>query len=136
MERVEHDAACIEAGAVFLVLQTDTCDEGGEATGLFALELGVVAGLDVDSASFDRVMSCSPGRSSVSGTRRARGHRPASAPRPTCRPVVPYAAAFAFRARRASRYFLIFTLATSLCFAHTMPKTGAAGFLQPGTGQS
>jgi hypothetical protein len=73
MERVEHDAACIEAGAVFLVLQTDTCDEGGEATGLFALELGVVAGLDVDSASFDRVMSCSPGRSSVSGTRRARG---------------------------------------------------------------
>src|SRR5882724_5604877 len=24
----------------------------------------------------------------------------------------------------------------SLCLAHTMPKTGAAGFLQPGTGQS
>ena len=41
-----------------------------------------------------------------------------------------------FFAFRASRYFLIFVFATSLCFAHTIPKTGAAGFLQPGTGQN
>jgi hypothetical protein len=47
--------------------------------------------------------------------------------------VDPYAA---FLARRASRYFLIFDLATSLCFAHTIPKIGAAVFLQPGTGQN
>src|SRR5450631_3892973 len=41
-----------------------------------------------------------------------------------------------FLAFRASRNFLIFVLATSLCLAQTIPKTGAAGFLQPGTGQS
>jgi hypothetical protein len=44
-----------------------------------------------------------------------------------------YAAFFAFL---CSRYFRILLLATSLCFAHTIPKTGAAGFLHPGTGQS
>jgi hypothetical protein len=47
-----------------------------------------------------------------------------------------YAATLSFLALRASRYFLIFDLATSLCFEQTIPKTGAAGFLQPGTGQS
>lgn len=44
--------------------------------------------------------------------------------------------AFIFASRRASRYFLILVLGTSLCFAQTIPKIGAAGFLQPGTGQS
>ena len=47
-----------------------------------------------------------------------------------------YAAAFAFFALRASRYFRILLFATSRCFPHTIPNTGAAGFLQPGTGQS
>jgi hypothetical protein len=47
-----------------------------------------------------------------------------------------YAAALSFFARRASRYFLMRLFFTSLCFAQTMPKTGAAGFLQPGMGQS
>ena len=41
----------------------------------------------------------------------------------------------AFAARRASRYCLIFAFETSLCSPQTMPNTGAAGFLQPGTGQ-
>ncbi len=41
-----------------------------------------------------------------------------------------------FSALRASRYFLIFAFATPLCSAQTIPKTGAAGFVQPGTGQS
>jgi len=41
-----------------------------------------------------------------------------------------------FLALRASRYFLIFVFATFLCFAQTIPKTGAPGFRQPGTGQS
>jgi hypothetical protein len=44
--------------------------------------------------------------------------------------------AFSFLAFRASRNFLILALGKSLCLAHTIPKTGAAGFLQPGTGQS
>jgi len=34
------------------------------------------------------------------------------------------------------RYFLILDLARFLCSLQTIPKTGAAGFLQPGTGQS
>ena len=33
-----------------------------------------------------------------------------------------------FLALRSSRYFLIFDFATSLCSAHTIPNTGAAGF--------
>src|SRR4029079_7978764 len=41
-----------------------------------------------------------------------------------------------FFARRASRNFLILALGRSLCFAQTIPKTGAAGFLQPGTGHN
>lgn len=45
-------------------------------------------------------------------------------------------AAASFFARRASRYFLIFAFGKSLCLAQTIPKIGAAGFLQPGTGQS
>ena len=45
-------------------------------------------------------------------------------------------AVFAFFAFRASRYFLILLFAMSLCFAQTIPKIGAAVFLQPGTGQS
>jgi cation transport ATPase len=40
--------------------------------------------------------------------------------------------AFSFLARRPSRYLLILAFGTSLCFAQTIPKTGAAGFLQPG----
>lgn len=44
--------------------------------------------------------------------------------------------AFAFAALRLARYSLILVLGTSLCFAHTIPNTGAAGFLQPGTGHS
>jgi hypothetical protein len=43
---------------------------------------------------------------------------------------------FSLAARRASRYFLMVALATSLCLAQTIPNTGAAGLLQPGTGQS
>jgi hypothetical protein len=42
----------------------------------------------------------------------------------------------AFAARRASLYLLIFDFGTFLCFAQTIPNTGAAGFLQPGTGQN
>ena len=42
-----------------------------------------------------------------------------------------YAAAFSFFAFRASRYFLILLFATSLCFEHTIPKTGAAVFSDP-----
>src|SRR5208283_2150169 len=38
--------------------------------------------------------------------------------------------------RRCSRYFLILDLATFLWSLQTIPKIGAAGFLQPGTGQS
>jgi hypothetical protein len=38
--------------------------------------------------------------------------------------------------RRASRYFPILDLATFLCSLQTMPNTGAAGFVQPGTGHS
>src|ERR1022692_4974678 len=45
-------------------------------------------------------------------------------------------AAFSFFARRASRYALILALGRSLCLEQTIPKTGAAGLLQPGTGQS
>ena len=33
-------------------------------------------------------------------------------------------------------YFLILDLATFLCSLQTMPNTGAAGFVQPGTGHS
>src|SRR5439155_24248265 len=47
-----------------------------------------------------------------------------------------YAAFLSLAARRSSRYFLIFALGMSLCLAQTMPNTGAAGFLQPGTGHS
>lgn len=36
----------------------------------------------------------------------------------------------------ASRNVFIFAFATSLCFEHTIPNTGAAGFFQPGTGQN
>ena len=43
---------------------------------------------------------------------------------------------FTFFARRASRYFLIVAFGRSLCFAQTIPKTGAARLAQPGTGQS
>lgn len=43
--------------------------------------------------------------------------------------------ALSFSARRARRYFLICALGRSLWSAHTIPKTGAARFLQPGTGQ-
>jgi hypothetical protein len=39
-------------------------------------------------------------------------------------------------ARRASRNFRISDLGRSLCFAQTIPKTGAARLLHPGTGQS
>ena len=48
----------------------------------------------------------------------------------------PFFFAFAFWALRASRYFLISALGRSLCLAQTIPKTGAARLLQPGTGQS
>lgn len=41
-----------------------------------------------------------------------------------------------FAARRASRYFLIFAFGRPLCSEQTIPNTGAARFLQPGTGQS
>jgi hypothetical protein len=44
--------------------------------------------------------------------------------------------AFSLLALRSSRNFLILVLGKSLCLAQTIPKTGAAGFLQPGTGQS
>ena len=43
---------------------------------------------------------------------------------------------FAFAAFRASRYFLILAFETPLCSAQTIPNIGAAGFLQPGTGQN
>src|SRR5687768_3468775 len=49
---------------------------------------------------------------------------------------VVFLADLAFAALRAARYFLILAFGTSLCLAHTIPNTGAAGFLQPGTGQS
>src|ERR1017187_2633635 len=39
-------------------------------------------------------------------------------------------------ALRWARYSLIFDLAMSLCFAQTIPKTGAATPVQPGTGQN
>src|SRR3569623_3319460 len=39
-------------------------------------------------------------------------------------------------ARRASRYCLLILIETSLWSPHTLPNTGAAGILQPGTGQS
>ena len=39
-------------------------------------------------------------------------------------------------ARRASRNFRISTLGRSLCLAQTIPKTGAARFVHPGTGHS
>jgi hypothetical protein len=45
------------------------------------------------------------------------------------RPVPP-----PFAALRASRYFLILALGTFLWSEQTIPKTGAAGFLHPGTG--
>lgn len=51
-------------------------------------------------------------------------------------PAPTYLAFFSFFARRASRYFLIAAFGRSLCFAQTIPKTGAARFVQPGTGQS
>ena len=41
----------------------------------------------------------------------------------------------AFSALRSARYFLIRDLATFRCSPQTIPKTGAARFLQPGTGQ-
>src|SRR6185436_4267995 len=43
---------------------------------------------------------------------------------------------FPLAARRAARYCLIFALGTSLCWAQTIPNTGAAGLVQPGTGHS
>jgi hypothetical protein len=55
---------------------------------------------------------------------------------PEHRVTAAYAAALSFFTLRASRYLRIFDLATPLCFAQTMPKTGAALFLQPGTGQN
>ena len=45
-------------------------------------------------------------------------------------------AGLSLAARRASRYFLMVAFATSLCLAQTIPNTGAAGLLQPGTGHS
>ena len=56
---------------------------------------------------------------------------------PGCRPTSRrYFLAAAFLARRCSRYFLIFAFGRSLCFAQTIPNTGAARLEQPGTGHS
>jgi hypothetical protein len=66
-------------------------------------------------------------------------HRPYRRPYhgPSQRPfLAPRFDGFSLAARRASRYFLMVALGTSLCLAQTMPNTGAAGLLQPGTGQS
>jgi len=47
-----------------------------------------------------------------------------------------YCAYLAFLARRWARYFLISALDIFLCSEQTMPNTGAARPVQPGTGHS
>ena len=53
-------------------------------------------------------------------------------PRPRVRLFQPAALA----ARRCARYFLTSVLDTFLCLEQTMPNTGAARPVHPGTGQS
>ena len=85
---------------------------------------------------------------SMASTREpSKGSRPFHLPNPPPEsalllPNPPFGAAQAafltlsFWARRCSRYFLMSAFGRSLCFAQTIPKTGAARFEQPGTGQS
>jgi hypothetical protein len=51
------------------------------------------------------------------------------------RPRRPDALPVVFSALRWARYFLINAFETLRCSPQTIPKTGAALFLQPGTGQ-
>ena len=64
------------------------------------------------------------------------GHKNSKVPAPGPGLLLVGSEGFYFFDLRASRYFLILSLATSLCLAQTIPNTGAATPLHPGTGQN